>query len=68
MIDPDITVEISIVPYGYQLDIGNHISGAGVSICRDFAEDYEEPKIADAMIKAIIKTITNLEREGNLNA
>jgi hypothetical protein len=66
---PPISVEIFLVPYGYQVDIydrtwtNGDANGTRHSMeCKDFGGDYRLTEIAACVTDAILKAMQGLER------
>lgn len=63
---PDVVIDIYLVPYRYQMDLGIKVGKRDakvVSVTRDFSSSYSLKQIKEAIKQSFMYTIYNLEKD-----
>jgi hypothetical protein len=61
---PALSIQIGLVPYGYEIDVTNHSRPKAVSqsfSCRDFGGSYNVPLLADVISEVLIEAMKEVE-------
>jgi hypothetical protein len=61
--EPDVTAQIQLVPYGYEIDVTNHSRKviAQSSSCRDFGGSYNTKSLSNVAAQLLIESMREIE-------